>query len=89
MGSTLRIGVVEHAVEQFVADVAVAVPRVLTGLVFLAIAAVTITAIMVVVRWLLARALPGDSPVCRQFLPTVVAAFLWFAAALSSSRSSG
>jgi len=79
----LQIGVVERAVEQFVGDVAAAIPRVLAGLVFLAIAAVVIKAIMVVVRWILHSALPGDSPVYRQFLATVVAAFLWFAAVLS------
>ncbi|WP_226012878.1 mechanosensitive ion channel domain-containing protein [Halomicrobium salinisoli] len=79
----LQIGVVEQAVEQFVGDVAAAIPRVLAGIVFLVIAAVAIKAIMVVVRWILHSALPGDSPVYRQFLGTIVAAFLWFAAVLS------
>jgi len=38
---------------------------------------------MTVLRYFLRRAFPGESPVYRQFIGTVVAAFLWFAVGLS------
>ena len=60
-----------------------ALPNVLTGLVFLALSAVAIKLIMFGVRAVLARALPGEAPVYRQFVAAVVLVFLWFAVGLS------
>ena len=74
---------VTRAFETFVDDVVAAIPRILTGLVFLVIGAITIKVLMTVLRYFLRRAFPGESPVYRQFIGTVVAAFLWFAVGLS------
>ncbi len=38
---------------------------------------------MFVVRAVLKRSLPGESPVYRQFLSVIVLVFLWFGVALS------
>lgn len=65
------------------ADVLAALPRLLAGLVFLALAAVAVKLLMVVVRAFLRRALPAESPVYHQFVATVVALFLWFGVALA------
>ena len=75
--------VVERALEAFVADLGAAVPRVLTGLVFLAFAVVLVSVLMAVVRRFLRRTVPDESAVYRQFVATVVAIFLWFSVALS------
>ena len=74
---------VARAFETFVADVVSAIPRVLAGLVFLALAAITVKVVLFVVRLLLRRAFPGESAVYRQFIATIVAIFLWFAVGLS------
>nr|WP_284438561.1 mechanosensitive ion channel domain-containing protein [Halomicroarcula laminariae] len=58
-------------------------PDLLTGFVFLALAAVVIKLIMFAVRAVLARALPGEAPVYRQFIAAIVLVFLWFAVGLS------
>jgi small-conductance mechanosensitive channel len=75
--------VINRALEQLVTNVVDALPRLITGLVFLAVAAVGIKAIMFVVRAVLERSLPGESPVYRQFLAVIVLVFLWFGVALS------
>jgi small-conductance mechanosensitive channel len=74
---------VTRALDEFVAGIVAAVPRILTGLVFLVLGAVAVKVVMTGVRFLLRRALPGESPVYRQFIATVIAAFLWFAVGLS------
>ncbi|WP_324662310.1 mechanosensitive ion channel domain-containing protein [Haloarcula sediminis] len=71
------------AFEQLFDGIATALPDILTGLVFLALAAVAIKLIMFVVRAVLARALPGEAPVYRQFVAAIVLVFLWFAVGLS------
>ncbi|MFC7068327.1 mechanosensitive ion channel domain-containing protein [Halobaculum lipolyticum] len=78
-GSTL----VATALDRFVADVSAALPEVLAGVVFLVIAGVGIKLFMTVLRAFLKRTVPGDSPVYRQFVATVVAVFLWFGIGLS------
>jgi small-conductance mechanosensitive channel len=79
----VQSGIVTSAFEQLYDGVATALPNILTGLVFLALSAVAIKLIMAVVRAVLARALPGEAPVYRQFIGAVVLVFLWFAVALS------
>lgn len=76
-------GTVEEALQAFAADFIDALPGLLAGLTFLVIAAVVVKLLLVVVRAFLARTLPGESPVYRQFLVTLVGVFLWFAVALS------
>jgi small-conductance mechanosensitive channel len=75
--------VVGSALERFVTDIEAAIPNVLAGLVFLAVALVVVKVVMTVVRGVLKRALPGESPVYRQFIATIVGAFLWFGVGLS------
>lgn len=72
-----------RALETFVEGLFSAIPRILTGVVFLVLAALTVKIIMVVVRFALRRTFPGESPVYRQFIATIVATFLWFAVGLA------
>ena len=79
----LQFGVVQDGVDRFVGDIAVAIPQILAGLIFLVIAGVVAKLVMWVVRLLLRRALDDGDSVYRQFVAAVVAAFLWFGIALS------
>ena len=79
----LQFGVVQDGVDRFVGDIAVAIPQILAGLIFLVIAGVVAKLVMWVVRLLLRRALDDEDSVYRQFVAAVVAAFLWFGIALS------
>lgn len=75
--------VVRQALVEFVALIRDALPRVIAGLVFLALAAALVKVVMIVVRWGLRRALPDGEPVYRQFVATIVLIFLTFAVGLS------
>jgi small-conductance mechanosensitive channel len=75
--------VVQGALDEFVGNVTAALPGLLTGLLFLVLAAVLVKVVMVVVRLVLRRTIPESSAVYRQFVTTVVLAFLWFGVALS------
>ncbi|GGN90006.1 hypothetical protein GCM10009030_11460 [Haloarcula pellucida] len=77
------MNVIATALEQFLTDVQSVLPDLLTGLVFLVIAGIAIKALMFVVRTILKRALPGEAPVYRQFVATIVLVFLWFGVVLS------
>lgn len=79
----LQTGVVRTALDEFFAGIVDVLPDLLAGLVFLVIAALAVKLVMAVVRFVLGRALPGESPVYRQFLATIVLVFLWFGVALS------
>lgn len=79
----LQAGIVERALEAFVTDLEAAIPKIVAGLIFLILAAILVKVVMTVVRWLLRRALPGESPVYRQFIGTIIAVFLWFGVGLS------
>lgn len=79
----LQGGIAVDAVDAFLNDVQTALPTLLAGVVFLGLAAILIKVIMVVVRFLLRRTFPGESPVYRSFIATLVQVFLWFGAALS------
>ncbi|MFC7098619.1 mechanosensitive ion channel domain-containing protein [Halobaculum marinum] len=74
---------VEEALNRFVTDITAALPDVLAGVVFLVIASVGIKVVMTVLKAFLRRTVPGESPVYRQFVATVVAVFLWFGVGLS------
>ena len=79
----LQTGVIQRALDEFVRNVTTALPGLLTGLLFLVLAAVLIKVVMVVVRLVLRRTIPEASAVYRQFVTTVVLAFLWFGVVLS------
>lgn len=79
----LQQGVVRTALAEFLDGIAAALPDLLAGAVFLLLAVALVKVVMVGVRFFLRRALPGESPVYRQFVATIVAAFLWFGVALS------
>lgn len=75
--------IVGQAVEAFFRDLQAAVPKIIAGTIFLALAAALIKLVMLAVRFGLRRGLPGESPVYRQFIATIVSVFLWFAVGLS------
>ncbi len=74
-------GLLNSTVDEFVGNVAAAVPRVLTGLVFLALAAVLIRALVAAVRVVLRRVY-ADQPIYVQLGGTLVSIVLWFGALL-------
>lgn len=79
----LQTDIVTQAFTEFVASVRAALPTLITGLVFLLLAVVLVKFLLFVLKLALGRALPGESPVYRQFIATIVAVFLWFAVGLS------
>lgn len=79
----MQTGVVETAINELVTGIVGALPEILTGLIFLTVAAVGIKLVMIVVRAVLERALPGEAPVYRQFFAVLVQVFLWFGVILS------
>ncbi len=81
--SYLQTGIVERAITGLVDRFAVALPRLLAGLVFLVVAAVAVKAVVWFLRRALARTGYGETPVYRQFAVTVVSVLLWFAVALT------
>lgn len=76
-------GLVAEALNRFVADVFEALPDIIAGIVFLIVAGVGVKLIMTLVRAALRRTVPGESPVYRQFVATIIAVFLWFGVGLS------
>ncbi|WP_101295031.1 mechanosensitive ion channel domain-containing protein [Halegenticoccus soli] len=79
----MQTGIVERALADFVNGLGEAIPAVLSGLVFLLLGGILVKAIVAGVRVALRRALPGESPVYRRFVATIVSIFLWFGIALS------
>lgn len=75
-------GLVQEALTELVGGIADAIPQIVAGLLYLIAAAIVVRLVMTVVRALLARTIPGEAPVYRQFLATIVAVFLWFAVGL-------
>ncbi len=75
--------VVAFALRQFANDFVAALPNIVAGTAFLVIAVVGVKLVMAVVGFTLKRALPGESPVYRQFLSTIVLVFLSFGVGLS------
>lgn len=78
-----QLNVVRDAIGELFDGIIASLPDLLAGGIFLVIAAVIVTLLTRLVRAALGRALPGESPVYRQFLTTIVAAFLWFGVVLS------
>jgi len=82
--TALQSNLVTEAVNSFVADVTGALPTVMAGVAYVIVAVIVVKVVMFVVKKALRRAVPGDSPVYRQFLATIVAVFLWFGVLLST-----
>lgn len=80
---TLQLGLVEEGINQFVESIAGAIPRVLSGIVFLVVAAVVAKLVMMTVRIALRQMLPRESDIYHRFISAIVAGFLWFGIALS------
>jgi small-conductance mechanosensitive channel len=84
MVGPLQSSLVRGAFVEFVDRLVDAVPVVVTGVVFLFLAAVLVKAVLFVLKRALKRTMPGQSPVYRQFVTTIVAVFLWFGVGLST-----
>lgn len=79
----LQLGVVGDGIDRFVASIAAAIPRILSGLIFLVLAGVLAKLVMMVVGAFLERTLDDEDAVYRRFVRAIVAAFLWFGIGLS------
>ncbi|MFB6268562.1 MAG: mechanosensitive ion channel domain-containing protein [Halobacterium sp.] len=71
----------ERTVDEFLGSIAAGIPKVLTGIVFLVLAAVVIKVAVTVVRVALRRVYP-DQPIYVQLGATLVTVLLWFGAIL-------
>jgi small-conductance mechanosensitive channel len=83
-GFVLQSSLLRRALLEFVRRLTDTLPTVITGIVFLALAAVFVKVVLTVLGAVLARTTRGQSPVYRQFLTTIVAVFLWFGVGLST-----
>ena len=79
----LQGGVLDDSFATIVDGFVAAIPRIVSAVLFLVVAAVLVKGIMAVVRWGLRRTLPQASGVYRQLVALVVALFLWFGVALT------
>lgn len=75
--------VLARSVANFVDGVAVAIPRLLSGLVFLALAYVTVRIVLSLVRTSIERVYVGDRELVGDLIVTLIAIFLWFGVALT------
>jgi small-conductance mechanosensitive channel len=75
--------VLARSVANFVDGVAVAIPRLLSGLVFLALAYVTVQIVLSLVRTSIGRVYVGDRELVGDLIVTLTAIFLWFGVALT------
>jgi small-conductance mechanosensitive channel len=83
-GFVLQSDLLQRALFEFVDRLVDALPTVVTGVVFLVLAAILVKGLLAVLKIVLARTMRGQSPVYRQFLTTIVAVFLWFGVGLST-----
>ncbi|WP_280585751.1 mechanosensitive ion channel domain-containing protein [Halorubrum sp. Boch-26] len=72
-----------RSVANFVDGVAVAIPRLLSGVVFLTLAYVTVRIVLVIVRSSIERVYVGNRELVGDLIVTLVAIFLWFGVALT------
>lgn len=83
MRAVIQSSLLAQAFADFVTSLRAVLPTIISGIVFLFLAAILVKGILMVLTVILDRALPGESPVYRQFIATVVGIFLWFAVGLS------
>ena len=74
---------VARSLSEFIDTVAAAIPRVLSGLVFLALAYAVVRIVLAVVDRSVSRIYAGDRALIGNLLVTVVAIFLWFGVGLT------
>ncbi|MFC7185777.1 mechanosensitive ion channel domain-containing protein [Halorubrum yunnanense] len=72
-----------RSIDNFVDGVAAAIPRLLSGLVFLALASVTVRIVLSLVRTSVGRVYVGDRELVGDLIVTLTAIFLWFGVALT------
>jgi len=75
--------IVATVLEEFVDGVLGALPRLLTGVLFLTLSYVAIRIVLAVVRSVLERIYPPDQDLIVDLIVAVVSLFLWFGAALA------
>jgi small-conductance mechanosensitive channel len=72
-----------RSLTNFVESLAVAIPRLLSGLVFLALAYATVRIVLALVRSSINRIYVGDQELVGDLIATLAAIFLWFGVALT------
>ena len=82
-GITQIPSLVSRSLSNFVEGLVVAVPRLLSGLIFLALAYLTVRVVLSVVRGSIERLYVGDRELVGDLIGTLVAVFLWFGVALT------
>lgn len=75
---------VDAAIAKFVTDVLSTLPRLFAAGTFVILAGGAVFITTRLLRRLLERTMPGESPVYRQFVITIVAMILWFGVLLST-----
>jgi small-conductance mechanosensitive channel len=80
---TVSIPSVETIIESFVADILLAIPKLVSGAIFLAIAYVGIKIITTILRGALDKVYPESQDLIVDVLVLVVSIFLWFGAGLT------
>lgn len=71
------------SITDFVQSISVAIPRLLSGVIFLALAYVTVRIALSLVRGSIQRVYVGDRELVGDLIVTLVAIFLWFGVALT------
>ncbi|QCC49801.1 mechanosensitive ion channel family protein [Halapricum salinum] len=74
---------VDSILESFLADVESAIPRLISGLIFLVVAFVGIKLVTTILRAALGRVYSGDQQLVADLFVLVVSIFLWFGAGLT------
>jgi small-conductance mechanosensitive channel len=82
-GVVLQAGVVEQVLSGFVDRAVAAAPAILSGVVFLVVAAVAVKVVRFLLHQVLRRTVLDERAVYRQFVETLVAVFLWFGVLLA------
>lgn len=72
-----------RSIDGFVESIAVAIPRLISGAVFLALAYVTVRIVLALVRASIRRVYVDDRELVGDLIVTLVAIFLWFGVALT------
>ncbi|ELZ49395.1 hypothetical protein C464_04404 [Halorubrum coriense DSM 10284] len=74
---------VSRSLSNFAEGLVVAIPRLVSGLIFLALAYLTVRVVLSVVRGSIERLYVGDRELVGDLIVTLVAVFLWFGVALT------
>lgn len=75
--------IIESALTDFITGIESAIPKLISGIVFLVLAYLTIKVILTLVRSSLRRLYPVEEELIANLITTIVAIFLWFGAALA------